>query len=411
MSRVRILIVVLLCLGLVVVPAMAQDEGEETAEEAAGEVKEAKWAGTPYPYTGPDTGAGFGFSIMFRDLFGKKGRDTTFGASYTENQYQDYNISWAEPYFLSPKGRFSIGLGYGTRPALRFNGFGNDTDDKADCNYSSTFYNLDSTYIYRWPKTRVGVIGLRLKVALKFMDVDNGQLDDNSAGNYNRKIRGVYPELYYSEDFDPSFLVGPQVTIYRDTRVDRFPLGGGREEIVWPMKGGYEEFSYQRYDEAIGSDFSFNRISAEVRRFLPLFSEDTILAVRVKINITQGNVPFYEMPNFGNGNDLRGYYNSRFLDKNSTQLNVEIRQGFFPDQELPLVGGAIKVKYPSLFVFWDEGRVYDDYTEIYDDLFEDYHYGFGWGFRFVITPSVVIRFEWGNSDEQTTFYMTAGLPF
>jgi len=65
----------------------APEKAEEKAEPEE-KSKETKIAGAPYPYTGPDTGAGFGFSIIFRDLFNKEGRDTSFSASYTTNQYR-----------------------------------------------------------------------------------------------------------------------------------------------------------------------------------------------------------------------------------------------------------------------------------------------------------------------------------
>jgi hypothetical protein len=294
---------------------------------------------------------------------------------------------------------------------MRYYGIGNDTH-RSDCvNWSWIKYNLTPKYIYRWPKTDYGIFGVRGWLTLMYIDPDDGDLKDDSDETYYRKIRDIYHDFYRSDQFDQSFLVGPGITFYRDNRVDRFPLGGGREEVVWPMKGTYEEISYQRYDEAIGSDWSFNRFSVDLRQVMPLFSEDTILVVREKAIITQGNVPFYQMPGFGGGNDLRGYYSYRFIDKNSTQLNAELRQGFFPDQVLPLFNGMIKLKYPSIFLFWDEGRVYEDYEDIPEEWLEDYHWTYGWGFRFVITPSVVIRFEWGFSDEQVTFAANAGLPF
>jgi len=400
-----ILILFFLSMGLGLVPAGAQETDEAASEEK--ETKELKFAGTPYVYTGPDTGAGAGFAIMYRDMFGKEGRDTSLSLSYTENLYQDYSIDWQEPYFLSQNGRLKLGLSYSTRPALRFFGFGNEASRYDVCNWASTTYDITPAYVYRWPKTSVGVFGLRGQLNMMYSDPDNGRLDNKDAGNFNRKIRDIFPDLYRSEDFEPSYLIAPQITVYRDTRSDRFPLGGGREEVVWPMKGGYEEFSYSRYDKAIGSDFSYNGFSLDVRRFFPIIWDDTILALRGKVSVTQGNVPFYQLPSFTG----RGYYGMRFIDKNATEFNVELRQGFLPNAVLPLFNGLITLKYPSICVYWEEGRVYDDYTEIGDNLFEDYHWVYGWGFRFVVTPSIVIRFDWGFSAEQTTFYMTAGLPF
>ncbi len=391
--------------------ADAEKADDETDKEGEGEREELNFAGTPYIYTGPDTGAGAGFAIQFRDFLDKEGRDVSFGLSYTENLYQDYSITWSEPYFFSKQGRLKIYLKYQTRPAMRFYGIGNDTGPQDDCNWKYTGAILEPTYIHRFPKTDLGTIGLRGQLTYKYVDPDNGELDNEDAGSFNRKIKQVYPEIYYSDYFRPTDLIIPTITMYLDRREDRFPLGGSRETVVWPMKGQYFEVSYSRSDEAWGSDFTYNKMHLDLRQFLPLFHEDTILAVRGKLIISQGEVPFYEMANYGGSSSVRGYYGYRFIDENATQLNVEIRQGLFPDKQLELFKGMIKLKYPSLFLFWDEARVYDDYTEIGENMWEDYHYAWGGGFRFVVTPTVVIKAEWGNSDEQSTFYLGAGLPF
>lgn len=407
----RMILALGLCLGLGLSTAKAQEaQSGSTAKPAEGG-KELKFAGTPYVYTGPDTGFGVGFSIMFRDLFGKVGRDVTYSMSYTQSMYQSYSLDWGEPYFLSPNGRGRINLSYEAKPAIRFYGLGNDSDIHDLCNWSWTKIQLQPQYIYRWPSSGGTTYGLRASIYLKFVDPEDGKLEDKASGDFNRKVSRIFPDFFRSDQFGPANLFGVGVVFYRDTRVDRFPLGGGREEIVWPKGGGYEEIAYDRYDEAIGSDFTFNRLSLDVRRFYALGSDDTILALHGKIVVTQGNVPFHEMPSYGNGNDLRGYFGLRFVGRDATQFNIELRQGFFPNWELPILNGLIKLKYPSVFLFWDEARVYRTYTNIPKSLFEDYHWTWGGGFRFVITPSVVIRLEWGNSDEQSTFSANAGLPF
>jgi len=392
-----------------VTPAAAQEEpAEEAGETGQKEDKELSFGGTPYMYTGPDTGFGVGFAILYRDMFGKKGRDTTFSFSYTETMYQYYSLDWQEPYFLSQNGRLKISLAYETKPAIRFWGIGNDLPrDDQGANYSWISYNVTPAYIYRFPRTSVGVIGIRGRVTAKFADPNEEQIDEPYADEFNRDIAEVYPALFESGQFDGNWLIGPGVTIYLDSRKDRFPLGGGREEVVWPLSGFYTEVSYDRYDEAFGSDFSINKLTVDLRTYFPLYFKDTILAARGRVQLNQGDVPFYEMAD----HSLRGYYGGRFRDKHQTLYNVELRQGFFPDAELPLFGGLIKLRYPSLLLFWESSRLYDDYTEIPEEWGDDWHYTWGYGFRFVVTPSVVIRFEQGFSDEQATFSMNAGLPF
>ncbi|HUT55391.1 MAG TPA: BamA/TamA family outer membrane protein [bacterium] len=390
--------------------AQAQDEVKD-GDTAAKEPKELNFAGTPYLYTGPDTGFGVGFSIMFRDLLGKEGRDATFSMDYTQTRYSSFGVSWGEPYFLSENGRASFDIGYDNKPSIRFYGIGNDSRRNKICNWSWVMYNVQPQYIYRWPATDYGTFGLRARVGLTYVNPDDGDLKDKSDRKYYRTIKQVFPDLYDSKEFDPTRLVNVGFTLYLDTREDRFPLGGGREEVVWPLKGTYTEIAYDRFDEGLGSDFSFNRLSVSLTQVLPIYKQDTILVLHQNLQINQGNVPFHQMANYGGGNSLRAFYSYRFIDKNATQFNVELRQGFLPDYELPVLNGLVKLKYPSIVLFWDEARVYHDYEDIADEMFEDYHYTWGFGFRFVVTPTIVIRLERAYSNEQVTFAASASLPF
>jgi hypothetical protein len=391
--------------------ARAQDKDVKDGDTAAQGHRELNFAGTPYIYTGPDTGLGAGFAIEFRDLLRKEGRDVTFSADYTQTRYQDASVSWGEPYFLSRNARLNLSIGYDNKPAIRFYGFGNDSRRNHNSNWSWIKYNFQPEYVYRWTLSNYGALGTRVRVGWDFVNPDNGDLKDKSDHKYYRTIKQVHPLLYHSTQFDPTNLVHAGVTLYFDTRKDRFPLGGGREEVVWPVKGTYTEVSYNRYDKAMGSDFSWNNLGVSLTQVFPVFSQDTILVVHEVLTVNQGNTPFYMQASFGGGNTLRGYYSYRFIDNDATELNVELRQGIAPNWEWSLFSGVIKLKYPSLLLFWDEARVYHDYTEIWGDLGKDYHYTWGYGFRFVITPTVVIRAEWGYSHEQATLELNAGLPF
>lgn len=398
------LVCIFLAMTLSAIPAIAQEEAE--ADE--GDSNELKFGGIGYPFTGPDTGFGVGASALYRDAFGKEGRDMDFSFSFTQREQQSFSLNWGEPYFLSERGRLKVSVGYSTEPGARFYGIGNTVDDDGLSNYSWQSYSLSTTYSYRWPRTDLGIFGLNLGFSAEYDDPDNGHVDDDED---NPPVREAYYDIYRSFHFDGAYHYVPSVTLYRDTRIDRFPLGGGRDEVIWPMKGGYEAIGYSRSDEAWGSDFSYQSASVDVRRYFPLYFEDTIMVVRGYVNIGDGNFPFYKLHSYGSGNDLRGYNGNRFLGRCATQYNIELRQAFFPDKELSLFDGVVKLRYPSIALFWDSARVYDEIDDMGEEWLEDYHYSWGYAFRFVISPTIVIKFEWAYSDEQSTFSANAGLPF
>lgn len=387
-------------------PAWAQAEAAEEPEEGG---RELNFAGAPYVYTGPDTGVGAGFSIMFRDLFRKEGRDVDFTVNYTESGYQSYGVNWGEPYVGGPNGRLSFSLGYYQEIGVRYFGVGNDIDNDDECYWSFIAKSAGVTYAYRWPDFSAGILGLRVGLAYYYIEPGDSRVSKDNKDLI--AISEQFPEVYKGDWFDPATYVTPSVSIYLDRRKDRFPLGGGREEVVWPMTGTYFEAGYSRSEEALGSDYTYNSGYLDGRVYMPLFFEDTILAVRGKVLLSNGNRPFYRLEGFGGSNTIRGYYGSRFIDKNYTLLNVELRQGIAPNWELSILDGALKAKYPSIVLFWDHGRVYDDYAKVGEQMWEDYHYAYGFGIRIVVTPTIVLKAEFGFSDEQETFYLGAGLPF
>ncbi len=417
----RILLSMLLCIALSFAagPAIAQTDEDaippeeevealaEAVEPEEEEKKELNFAGVPYAYTGIDTGFGLGFSIMFRDLFGQEGRDMTFTVNYTESLYQTYSVDWGEPYFLSDNGRLKIGLGYENKPVMRYFPVGNDSDWRDQARFAQTSTKIDPQYVYRFPRQDWGVVGVQGGWLFKFTDLDASEIENPGTGSFGRPIDEVFPKMFYSDSFDPGWVMGPNVSVYHDGRVDRFPLGGGREEVVWPMRGTYESVSYAKYDEAWGSDYNFESMSGDFRVYFPLYFEDTILVGQALINITAGNTPFYELPTHG----LRGYYGDRFKDEAATKFSVELRQGFLPESKLELFDGRIVAKYPSIAIFLAESRVYGSYQDIPDEWLEDYHYDWGVGFRFIVTPSVVIKAELAWSEEMSTTTVGAGLPF
>ena len=61
-------------------------------------------------------------------------------------------------------------------------------------------------------------------------------------------------------------------------------------------------------------------------------------------------------------------------------------------------------------MFYDYGRVYHDVEDIKPD-FQGFHWTYGVGLRFIISPSVVVRVDYAFSKEESDYYLTSGWPF
>jgi len=402
--------------------AYAQEDTEpesgSTVEKppAEAEQKEANFGAVPYIFSGPDTGFGLGASGLFRDLLGKEGRDFTFSASYTEKQYIDFSVDWSEPKLLSDNGWFAISLSYATKPVRLFYGIGNYSDEENVSAWGDTEYKIEPRYDY-WFMTGDRRVGVKVNYRYSWLKPEDGPYDWHEADDLEdktlRPISDLHRRIYESEDFkDGGVTTGPGILLVYDDRKDKFPIGGGRDEIVFPIGGGRQELFLGLYDQALGSDFDYQEYRLNLTYYIPLGWDWTILGLRGQVQMKEGDVPFWDMSSFGSDSTIRGYNDGRFRGYDSTLFNAELRQAF--DVEFsPVPWGALKqfvLRAPMVVLFYDYGRVFMDEDDILDQ-FKGYHYTYGVGFRFIISPSVLVRFDWGISEEKMNSYITASWPF
>jgi|GEM_PF-1310304 len=408
--------------------ALAQESGTggtvepasgSTVEKGSGEEKqkEAKFGAVPYIFSGPDTGFGLGASGLFRDLLNKEGRDFTFSASYTTNQYLGFSINWSEPKLFSENGWANLYVNYNNKPNRRFYGIGNDSDKDAVSSFGETDYKIEPRYDY-WFLTGERRLGVKISYKFASFDPKDGSFDWSEAmedleDKSLRPISVMHPRIYESEEFENGGITtGPGILLVYDDRKDKFPIGGGRDECVFPIGGGRQELFFGYYDEALGSDFNYKEYRVNLTYNIPLGWDWTILALRAQAQIKEGDVPFWDMSSFGSDSTIRGYHDGRYRGNHSTLFNAELRQAF--DVEFsPVPWGALKqfvLRAPMVVLFYDYGRVFMDEDKILEET-DGYHYTYGVGFRFIISPSVLVRFDWGISEEEMDSYITASWPF
>jgi len=381
----------------------AKDKGQEPAQAEKKEEpakkpkrKESKIAGTPYIYSGPDTGAGFGGAIIYRDLGNKIGRDTNVSADYTSLGQNSFSMDWTEPDFIRKGPQLSLHLSYDNKPSRRFYGIGNDADKNDICNFGWTEYRFRARVTLPQGNAKWRA---RIQYEYQLSLPKDGSLNDPGDWRYSRPISQEFPALYNSNQFNGGATAGPGLYLIHDTVKDKFPMEGDRSERIYPISGGYQQLYLNYNGPAFGSRFEYERIEADVRQYFGFFKDNTVVMLRSKGIFSQGDVPFWNMPAFGSGNNLRGFYDGRFRDLDSLQYNIELRQGIAPNFKWPLFGGVFNLTYPFVFLFFEEGRVFDSYTQLGAEWNQDYHPSYGAGFRFVISPSVVVRFEWAYSPE------------
>jgi hypothetical protein len=313
-----------------------------------------------YPKIGNiTTGSGFSFGPGYRYprwFDGQLEFSSFVAASFSRYWMIDGRL-------LAPRladGRVSLGV-YGQRydfPEEDFFGLGPDS-------------SRDNEVIYGLRNTMVGGFGtyrpipwLNLTAGVNYL---NPSIDAFSEEESLLRVFGPAEA--------PGALVQPDFYRY-SAAIDvnrRVPTGN-------PRRGGQYVLSYNRYDDADLDLFSFNRVDIDLQHYVPLVRDRRVLALHARAVLTDADpgaeVPFYFQPTLGGPDDLRGFRNFRFRDRNTMLFQAEYRWEIFT-----AVDGAI---------FYDIGKVA---PRLQDFHLSDFERDFGIGFRFGTINGVFLRIE------------------
>jgi outer membrane protein assembly factor BamA len=165
-----------------------------------------------------------------------------------------------------------------------------------------------------------------------------------------------------------------------------------RDEPLNPRSGGLYRAEGGYYDDRDTQSYSFRRWEMELQQYFPFFNERRVVAFRSRLALTDTNagqdVPFFLLPTLGGSDDLRGFSEYRFRDKNSLLFNLEYRWEAFSGLDLALFG--------------DAGNVFKDAGDI--DL-NELKTAYGFGFRFNTHKSVFWRIDVGFGQEGTHMFV------
>jgi hypothetical protein len=313
-----------------------------------------------YPKIGNiTTGSGFSFGPGYRypRLFGGQAEFSSFvAASFTRYWMIDARLE-------APRladGRIGLGI-HGQRydfPSEDFFGLGPDSSRDND-----VIYGLRNTVLGGYGTVRP-MPWLDLTAGVDYLNPDIDALSEDDS-----LLR------VFSPADAPGVLVQPDFFRYSAT-VDvntRVPRGNAR-------RGGRYSITYRRYEDTETDLFSFNRVDIDLQQYVPLVRDRRILALHARAVMTDadagGEVPFYFQPTLGGPDDLRGFRNLRFRDRNTLLFQAEYRWEIFTAMD-----GAI---------FYDIGKVA---PRRQDFNLSEFERDFGIGFRFGTSNGVFLRVE------------------
>jgi len=268
----------------------------------------------------------------------------------------------------------------------------------------STFYGVGNESAYSSEEFEEGIYFLKRNFGLLsfsarkslFEIVENGNLDGlvRLSGSYNSiSDRGRDTQFVDEQPtgFDGGWVNKVGVGLLADSRDSEFaPTNGGRFEIGVNTSGNLT-----------GSNYSFSDYFLDFRTYTTTFW-DVVIAQRLQLQHSVGDVPFWELAIIGNQKGLRGYALDRFRGDSSVLYMLEARSWLFSYFEDEIkIGGHI---------FTDTGRVFSEFDS--SALFDDLKHTWGFGATMsVLIPDLILRGELGFSEEDYRIYAGLGYAF
>jgi hypothetical protein len=277
-------------------------------------------------------------------------------------------------YFDNDNYRFYGNLSYAKYP-FSFFGIGNNTKKENEETYTPQYINSENTFIKKIYTNYDGGLSAGMR-----MDFRNDEIINVEPGGIlsSENIKGK----------NGGMVSGLGITLNWDTRDNTF----------YTTSGEYLDFKTNFYGSYFFSDFDFNRIIFDGRKFFSFGVLDTVhvLAMQFVTNITSGDVPFYLLPTFGGNDAMRGIFQGRFRDKVSVFFQSEYRIPVFWRFAAAVFGGA--------------GQVANSTSNF---SLKDFKIAYGAGIRFTIIPEqkISVRIDFGFSDNESQFYLGIGEAF
>jgi len=313
------------------------------------------------------TGSGFALGAQFRktDIAdGVLNFQTSAQASFAG--YQKYQLGLSAPALAKRRVSLAFNFTQNNFPQEDFFGLGSDSAAE-----NRTSYRLETTEYS-------GSVGFR---PIRKLELGGRGAILNTNVGHGTDLR--FPST--EEVFEPETTPGLD-------RQPHYEYAGGfakfdsRDHPLNPRSGGLYEVEGGYYHDRNLGLYSFRRWRMEVQQYLPFFNERRVIAFRGKLESTDPNstqqVPFFLMPTVGGSEDLRGYREFRFRDKNALVFNLEYRWEAFSGLDMALFG--------------DAGNVFQKVDDIKLNKLKT---SYGFGFRFNTEQSVFWRIDFGFSPE------------
>ncbi len=203
---------------------------------------------------------------------------------------------------------------------------------------------------------------------------------------------------------DPLIVAAP---LHPGGTVNSFTLGWQRDSrdiIANPTSGNYQNVSLEMAGGLLGGESTYQRYSLDHRRYFGVRGDKDVIALRLLLGTTTGNIPLFDSFTVGGSRSLRGYQDDRYRGESIALLNAEYRYGL--SKSLTIVGfvdagdafgGEFRTEVPGFDISADD-----------EDL--SVHVGMGFGIR-AETPLGPLRLDFGFGEDGSQTHFGFGHTF
>jgi hypothetical protein len=316
------------------------------------------------------------------------------GKSTTKDE--NYEVEFAERGLMDKKAFVLAHFLYERDSTERFFGFGNDSKESRESNYTDQDLYVDATPGY-WVLPTVNV---SYRMRIRRFDVQRGQV--SSVPDIRDPCRGPHGEPIFPCGHPE--VQGLESAVYWQHRLA--VTYDSRDSMDMPTEGAYANLYVDGADRHVGSSTSFAAFGFEVRDFIPFRGEkrNPILALRALIDYISGppDTPFWLRNSLGGRRMLRGFGGDRFVDFNRSLISAELRTRVYERKVFGVIGEI------ELAPFIEAGQVFHD---LGDSPVDDLHLVGGLGFRALVRPQLVAFVDVGYGEEGDSIFTGIDYPF
>jgi len=325
----------------------------------------------------------FGFPSDTREYSVAAGKSTTRDEFY-KLHFEDWAL-WDERLFFVGHAEFD------RDSTQRFWGFGNDSRESNETNYTGADVEVTATPgIWLLPS-----VHLSYQMRIRYLEVQKGQVDRCEGQSPCPFTLTSFPGLV-ATDQDDGFFWAHLLAISYDSR----------DSLDLPTEGLLGRLYLEAADRQLGSSTSFVKFGLEGKTFIPFraAAKNPVLALRAALDYVSGSrdTPFWERSSLGGKRSLRGFGSDRFIDFNRSLVSAELRTRVYQRQ---LFGTHVELE---LAPFLETGQVFPDVTS---SPVDDLHFVFGLGTRFLARPKVIAFVDMGMADEGLKVFTGIDYPF